>query len=1150
MASHSKLLLSPLSTNKVILCAIYAFPFTLTYPYPLNIVPNTRALLAIQHPQEESSCHARTATYVRNVCSSSPLSHLCVCVCVCVDESVRAHPQVSASVLAHKCHTCVRGRKHILVDVHARSSTQAHTHTDTTYTHTHTSPHAHAQRQESFCLYPTFCAASDAWSLFAFCQLSIVEMAARLRVERLVLQGVARERCDGEKEKEIARVSQALLDTFHHLLLSTGKGGRGRGETWLAHLRTLEGYVPAPGERRFVTCGSSLGQTAHSLLVDKQGCIWSFGAQNDDGRLGLGDSFPRLSPHRISPHHLPPIASVSCGGMSRSALGWGSGDGGSGKNQRIDSSCLKSSAQLDFTPRGENLAVQHAGFSAAVSVDGKVFVWGDSAHGCLGLGHVQVCFMPRTIPALAKYVVHQVAAGGAHCLAVTRGGEGGERRVFGWGLGKFGQLGTGKRIRHMMPVEIEGLRHECITSVVAAGSFSGFLSSNGAVWMCGCGWDGQLGLGDRDGRLLPEMVTNFNALDHPLEDVSRHNGTADVQSSVADDDDDQGSDGSGEDCGALRSYDRHQRRRPAIATIAAGSADVLSQSRTLISTGFVVAVDTNGGVWSWGEGRFGQLGHGDTEERLYPTRVEALRGVRIRSSAAGGRHSALVSEAGVVWTAGAGREGQLGYGSMSLQFSSQFQRVDGLLFGRAVISVAAGLSHTLAVDDTGDIFAWGGESYGITGISGIGMPGSGASGEEIGRWRDLHSALALPPLSSHTGASVGAAGERESVECQELLRGFASRSCRRPAMLCGFGEPACGFVAHLSENLWAKQQEAKLKRKKDREETDGDRYPWSGGGRVMGLVAEDAGGEESEGAEHGSGGCAGDTRHGGGGLMQAPRAASFNVPQSACNDCGALVPGNGVAVPSLCLSGMRRDVVGPFRAAIFAVSLGGMGGEKLKRPLSRLAPECPPKVVPQLPPQAARLASRLSRTYCPRGAGSCQLGERSRRATPEGSKREVGEMGCRRSRGSAGGLAISCPAGDKDSMKTVQAPDTKLSRRKRMAEDGTRARERNHALGRIGGRVFGEFRRVMNRTQETMVAPGHWRGGSNMSRFGAAEGMANGHDDGQAQPGRAPSGLRDIVESQDSRGTVVWTDSIQGEKRSRLQLRNSLRCRAPWLVGV
>jgi len=177
-----------------------------------------------------------------------------------------------------------------------------------------------------------------------------------------------------------------------------------------------------------------------------------------------------------------------------------------------------------------------------------------------------------------------------------------------------------------------------------------------------------------------------------------------------DDDGNGGTDGSGEDCSSFshepkRSQYQEGNKRPEIVEMAAGSADVLSQSRALSSTGFVVAVDKDGGVWSWGEGRFGQLGHGDVEERLYPTRVEALRGVGIRWSAAGGRHSALVSEAGVVWTAGAGREGQLGHGGVSLQSSSTFQRVDDLLCGRAVTRVCVCVCVCGGGEGRGD---WGG----------------------------------------------------------------------------------------------------------------------------------------------------------------------------------------------------------------------------------------------------------------------------------------------------------------------------------------------------------------------------------------------------------------------------------------------------------
>jgi E3 ubiquitin-protein ligase HERC2 len=60
-----------------------------------------------------------------------------------------------------------------------------------------------------------------------------------------------------------------------------------------------------------------------------------------------------------------------------------------------------------------------------------------------------------------------------------------------------------------------------------------------------------------------------------------------------------------------------------------------------------------------GEGRFGALGHGDMEERTRPTRVENLGGIQMKQVAVGGRHSALLSQAGVVYTAGCGVEGQV-----------------------------------------------------------------------------------------------------------------------------------------------------------------------------------------------------------------------------------------------------------------------------------------------------------------------------------------------------------------------------------------------------------------------------------------------------------------------------------------------------------
>lgn len=59
----------------------------------------------------------------------------------------------------------------------------------------------------------------------------------------------------------------------------------------------------------------------------------------------------------------------------------------------------------------------------------------------------EACLTPREVPFFAKLVVRQVAAGGAHCVAVTEGGGAGQgSRVFAWGLGKMGQLGIGSRL--------------------------------------------------------------------------------------------------------------------------------------------------------------------------------------------------------------------------------------------------------------------------------------------------------------------------------------------------------------------------------------------------------------------------------------------------------------------------------------------------------------------------------------------------------------------------------------------------------------------------------------------------------------------------------------------------------------------------------
>ena len=73
------------------------------------------------------------------------------------------------------------------------------------------------------------------------------------------------------------------------------------------------------------------------------------------------------------------------------------------------------------------------------------------------------------------------------------------------------------------------------------------------------------------------------------------------------------------------------------------------------------AVGEDGTLFVWGSGEYGQLGTGDTANRLAPTRVAGLP-APVRQVAAGGSHTGIVTEAGDLLMCGGGGYGRLGLG--------------------------------------------------------------------------------------------------------------------------------------------------------------------------------------------------------------------------------------------------------------------------------------------------------------------------------------------------------------------------------------------------------------------------------------------------------------------------------------------------------
>jgi alpha-tubulin suppressor-like RCC1 family protein len=64
-----------------------------------------------------------------------------------------------------------------------------------------------------------------------------------------------------------------------------------------------------------------------------------------------------------------------------------------------------------------------------------------------------------------------------------------------------------------------------------------------------------------------------------------------------------------------------------------------------------VALSRNGEVHTWGNGMFGQLGHGDNNSTNIPTRVESLLcGVTVIKVNCGEYHTAVITKEGVLLT--------------------------------------------------------------------------------------------------------------------------------------------------------------------------------------------------------------------------------------------------------------------------------------------------------------------------------------------------------------------------------------------------------------------------------------------------------------------------------------------------------------------
>ncbi|NXB90744.1 HERC4 ligase, partial [Vidua chalybeata] len=294
----------------------------------------------------------------------------------------------------------------------------------------------------------------------------------------------------------------------------------------------------------------------------------------------------------------------------------------------------KSDFFLNKRVRDVGCGLRHTVF---VLDDGTVYTCGCNDLG--QLGHEKARKRPEHVGALDAQNIVAVSCGEAHTLALNDKGQ-----VYAWGLATDGQLGlpgTEECVR--VPRNIKSLSEIQIVQVACGYYHSLALSKGSEVFSWGQNKYGQLGLGyEYKKQTSPQMIKSLLGIP--------------------------------------------------FAQIAAGGAH-----------SFVLTL--SGAIFGWGRNKFGQLGLNDDNDRYVPTLLKSLRSQKVVHICCGEDHTAALTKEGGVFTFGAGGYGQLGHNSTSHEINPRkvFE-----LMGSVVTQITCGRQHTTAfVPSSGRIYSFG-----------------------------------------------------------------------------------------------------------------------------------------------------------------------------------------------------------------------------------------------------------------------------------------------------------------------------------------------------------------------------------------------------------------------------------------------------------
>ncbi|XP_031412595.1 X-linked retinitis pigmentosa GTPase regulator [Meleagris gallopavo] len=316
--------------------------------------------------------------------------------------------------------------------------------------------------------------------------------------------------------------------------------------------------------------------------------------------------------------------------------------------------------------------------TAVVTGNGKLYMFGSNDWGQLGLGSKNTVHKPTCVKALKPEKTKLAVCGRNHTLVYTENGN-----MYAAGGNGEGQLGLGDTEERTTFHLISFFTNQHKIKQLAAGSYtSAAVTEDGQLFVWGDNSEGQIGLADKTYVSVPCQVD----VGKPISSIS----CGYYHSAFITGDGELYTFGEPENgkLGLLPEQLKNSRvPQPVLG--------IMEKVNKVACGGEHTVVLTETGVYTFGLGQYGQLGHGTLLFKTsVPKSVKHLRKCKIRNITCGESHTAVIAENGLMFTFGDGRHGKLGLGEEN--FANQFDpALCSNFLSFTVLLVACGGCHML-----------------------------------------------------------------------------------------------------------------------------------------------------------------------------------------------------------------------------------------------------------------------------------------------------------------------------------------------------------------------------------------------------------------------------------------------------------------------